>query len=161
MADLSKLRGLLAEHKEAVNNEDDGEAEEIGNKIIDEARKVAAQADAHEPNPSTTSNETAMFAQINFVRTRSNAVKPIQGTVGAAGFDLTSADVHLEGNIYVVNTGLTTSFSRDFVMLVYPRSGLARRLGLHLVNGVGVIDSDYRGEIKLMFRSSELDVSTK
>jgi hypothetical protein len=46
MADLSKLRGLLAEHKEAVNHERDGEAEEIGHKIIAEARKVAAQADA-------------------------------------------------------------------------------------------------------------------
>ena len=46
------------------------------------------------------------------------------------------------------------------MLLVYPRSGLARKLGLHLVNGVGVIDSDYRGDIQLMMRSSEIGVRT-
>lgn len=101
-----------------------------------------------------------MFAQIKFLRSLPNSKIPTKGTTGAAGFDLVSADVKLEGNVYVVNTGLRTSFPEGYVLLVYPRSGLARRLGLHLVNGVGVIDSDYRGDIQLMMRSSELDVST-
>ena len=102
-----------------------------------------------------------MFAQIKFLRSLPNAKLPTKGTTGAAGFDLVSADVKLEGNVYVVNTGLRTSFPEGYVLLVFARSGLARKLGLHLVNGVGVIDSDYRGDIQLMMRSSELDVSTR
>lgn len=102
-----------------------------------------------------------MFAQIKFFRSLPNAKLPTKGTDGAVGFDLVSADVKLEGSVYVVNTGLRTSFPEDYVMLVFARSGLARKLGLHLVNGVGVIDSDYRGDIQLMMRSNELDVSTR
>ena len=101
-----------------------------------------------------------MFAEIKFLRSHPNAKLPTKGTTGAAGFDLVSADVKLEGNVYVVNTGLCTSFPENYVLLVYPRSGLARKLGLHLVNGVGVIDSDYRGDIQLMMRSSEIGVRT-
>ena len=101
-----------------------------------------------------------MFAEIKFTKSLKDAKTPIKATPGAAAFDLVSADVKLEGNVYVVNTGLRTSFPEGYVLLVYPRSGLARRLGLHLVNGVGVIDSDYRGDIQLMMRSSELDVRT-
>ena len=101
-----------------------------------------------------------MFAEIKFLRSHPNAKLPTKGTTGAAGFDLVSADVKLEGNVYVVNTGLRTSFPEGYVLLVYPRSGLARKLGLHLVNGVGVIDSDYRGDIQLMMRSSEIGVRT-
>ncbi len=102
-----------------------------------------------------------MLTQIKFLRSLPNAKPPIKGTTGAAGFDLVSADVKLEGSIYVVNTGLRTAFPEGYVLLVFARSGLARRLGLHLVNGVGVIDSDYRGDIQLMMRSNELDVSTQ
>ena len=101
-----------------------------------------------------------MFAQIKFLRSLPNAKIPTKGTTGAAGFDLVSADVKLEGNVYVVNTGLRTTFPEGYVLLVYPRSGLARRLGLHLVNGVGVIDSDYRGDLQLMFRCEDPTVST-
>lgn len=102
-----------------------------------------------------------MFAEIKFVKSLHNAKTPMKGTAGAAAFDLVSADVRLEGNTYVVNTGLRTSFPEGYVLLVFPRSGLARRLGLHLVNGVGVIDSDYRGDLQLVMRSSEMDVSTQ
>lgn len=102
-----------------------------------------------------------MFAQIKFLRSLPNAKLPTKGTTGAAGFDLVSADVKLEGSVYVINTGLRTSFPEGYVLLVFARSGLARKLGLHLVNGVGVIDSDYRGDIQLMMRSNELDVSTR
>lgn len=101
-----------------------------------------------------------MFAEIKFTKSLKDAKTPIKATPGAAAFDLVSADVKIENNVYVVNTGLRTSFPADYVLLVFPRSGLARRLGLHLVNGVGVIDSDYRGDLQLMLRSSEMDVST-
>jgi dUTP pyrophosphatase len=47
----------------------------------------------------------------------------------------------------LVKTGLAVELPKDTVLLIYPRSGLAAKQGITLANCVGVIDSDYRGEI--------------
>lgn len=94
-----------------------------------------------------------MHTTIEFIRTIQGASIPSKATEGSAGFDLTSAEVRRDGDIYLVNTGLRTSFSKGYVLKVFGRSGLCRRLGIILTNGVGIIDSDYRGDIQLMFRS--------
>lgn len=47
----------------------------------------------------------------------------------------------------MIKTGLAVELPKDTVLLIYPRSGLAARQGITLANCVGVIDSDYRGEI--------------
>lgn len=77
---------------------------------------------------------------------------PEYKSVGAAGVDLVAAveePVELApGERRLIPTGVAVALpSPNFVALVYARSGLAAKHGIALANGVGVIDSDYRGEI--------------
>lgn len=74
---------------------------------------------------------------------------PRYATTGAAGLDLTSVeDVELAPmERRCVNTGVRVAIPHGYEGQVRPRSGLALRLGIGLVNSVGTIDSDYRGEI--------------
>jgi dUTP pyrophosphatase len=71
---------------------------------------------------------------------------------GDAGADLlTTVDVHLEpGARAVVPTGVAIALPVGHAAFVHPRSGLAARLGLALVNAPGTVDAGYRGEIKVI-----------
>jgi dUTP pyrophosphatase len=71
---------------------------------------------------------------------------------GDAGADLmTTLDVVLEpGERALVPTGISIALPEGYVALVHPRSGLAARHGLSIVNTPGTIDAGYRGEIKVM-----------
>ena len=71
---------------------------------------------------------------------------------GDAGADLhTTVDVTLApGERALVPTGLSIALPDGFVALVHPRSGLAARHGLSIVNTPGTVDAGYRGEIKVM-----------
>ncbi|SFG49185.1 deoxyuridine 5'-triphosphate nucleotidohydrolase [Desulfotomaculum arcticum] len=77
---------------------------------------------------------------------------PSYVTTGAAGIDLAAAIVEPvtvePGERVMIPTGLAVDIpTTEIVGLVFPRSGLAARHGLALANAVGVIDSDYKGEI--------------
>lgn len=90
-----------------------------------------------------------------------NAVLPTYGTENAAGADLSAclfAPVTIDpGQTFVVKTGLTMEIPEGYVGLIYARSGLATKRGLAPSNKVGVIDSDYRGEIMVaLYNQSEL-----
>ena len=71
---------------------------------------------------------------------------------GDAGADLhTTVDVELApGERALVPTGISIALPDGFVALVHPRSGLAARHGLSIVNTPGTVDAGYRGEIKVM-----------
>jgi dUTP pyrophosphatase len=71
---------------------------------------------------------------------------------GDAGADLhTTVDVALApGERALVPTGLSIALPDGYVALVHPRSGLAARHGLSIVNTPGTVDAGYRGEIKVM-----------
>ena len=71
---------------------------------------------------------------------------------GDAGADIvTTVDVHLRpGDRAVVPTGIAIAVPVGYAAFVHPRSGLAARAGLSLVNSPGTIDSGYRGEIKVI-----------
>lgn len=84
-----------------------------------------------------------------------DARAPTKATEGSAAFDLYSASLHVTDECMTVDTGLRTAFPSDHVMLVFGRSGLARKYGISLRNGVAVIDSDYRGNIQLVFRYND------
>lgn len=81
----------------------------------------------------------------------SNSVLPIRQHSGDAGFDLTSIDTKTieTGHSTIFGTGLHVEVPNGFVMLVFPRSGLGIKHGVTLSNSVGVIDSGYRGEVKV------------
>lgn len=76
---------------------------------------------------------------------------PARAHEGDAGVDLFSArDVELEpGQRALVPTGIAVAIPQGMVGLVHPRSGLAARVGLSIVNSPGTIDAGYRGEIKV------------
>ncbi|MBV9869779.1 MAG: dUTP diphosphatase [Frankiaceae bacterium] len=71
---------------------------------------------------------------------------------GDAGADLvTAVDVHLEpGERAVVPTGTAIALPLGYAAFVHPRSGLAARCGMALVNAPGTIDAGYRGEIQVI-----------
>lgn len=76
---------------------------------------------------------------------------PARAHASDAGIDLlAAADVRLEpGERALVGTGVAVAIPDGYVGLVHPRSGLATRAGLSIVNAPGTIDSGYRGEIKV------------
>lgn len=89
--------------------------------------------------------------QIRVKRLKPNATMPTYGSTEAAGADLYACideDVQIMPNESVfVPTGLAMELPKGYAGLVYARSGLACKRGLAPANKVGVIDSDYRGEL--------------
>ena len=77
---------------------------------------------------------------------------PAYATAGAAGMDVVSAeDVTLPSmGRHAVATGLALAIPEGFEVQVRPRSGLALKHGISLPNTPGTIDSDYRGELKII-----------
>jgi dUTP pyrophosphatase len=83
---------------------------------------------------------------------------PSYARPGDAGADLVStADVRIEpGERAVVGTGIAIALPEGYAAFVHPRSGLAARAGLSVVNTPGTIDSGYRGEIKVCLINHDL-----
>ena len=81
------------------------------------------------------------------------AVKPEYATAGSAGMDLCAAmenPVELKvGGRAMIPTGIAMQIPEGYGGFVFPRSGLAYKKGISMANCVGVIDSDYTGEIKV------------
>jgi dUTP pyrophosphatase len=77
---------------------------------------------------------------------------PAYATDGAAGMDVLAAeDVELApGGRHAVATGLSVAIPAGYEIQVRPRSGLALKHGLSMPNAPGTIDSDYRGELKII-----------
>jgi dUTP pyrophosphatase len=77
---------------------------------------------------------------------------PAYAHPGDAGADVcTTVDVRLEpGERALVPTGIGIALPEGYVALVHPRSGLAARCGVSIVNAPGTVDAGYRGEIKVM-----------
>lgn len=82
---------------------------------------------------------------------------PSYALPGDAGFDVcTSIDVTLApGERAVVPTGLALALPEGYAAFVHPRSGLAARHGLTIVNAPGTIDAGYRGEVKVCLLNTD------
>ena len=87
---------------------------------------------------------------VKFTKMTSEAVTPSHGRFGDAGYDLSSLEaVILEPfERKLIKTGISIELPLGFAALVIPRSGNAINKGLSLVNTPGLIDSNYRGELK-------------
>lgn len=90
--------------------------------------------------------------KIAIKKTNDNARVPTYGSAGAAGADLyaclSEKEIRIgKGETVLIHTGIQMEIPEGYVGLVYARSGLATKKGLAPANKVGVIDSDYRGEI--------------
>ena len=90
---------------------------------------------------------------LEYIKTNENAAEPAKATESAAGYDLCACiagPVSIEpGGRELIPTGIAVALPGGYVGLVFGRSGLAVKHGLALANGVGVIDSDYRGELRV------------
>ena len=87
---------------------------------------------------------------------------PIYKTSGASGMDLMAfikEPIRVAPNCsYLVPTGLSMAFSEDYEVQIRPRSGLAAKNSITVLNTPGTIDSDYRGEIKIiLFNHGKVD----
>ena len=82
---------------------------------------------------------------------------PVYAHPGDAGADLvTAVDVRLEpGERVVVGTGIAIALPDGYAAFVHPRSGLAVRHGVTIVNAPGTVDAGYRGEIKVTLLNTD------
>ncbi len=82
-----------------------------------------------------------------------DAVLPTKGSINSAGWDLTAIDYKIKDNsIVMFDTGWKGEIATNCFGAIYIRSGIATKGVWTLANSVGVIDSDYRGPIKVVFR---------
>lgn len=95
--------------------------------------------------------------ELPITRLRDDAVLPIQAYDGDAGFDLSACDqVTLEpGQRALVGTGLAVAIPEGYAGFVQPRSGLATRHGITVVNSPGLVDSGYRGELRVVLLNTD------
>jgi dUTP pyrophosphatase len=91
-------------------------------------------------------------------RLRDEAVVPERAYAGDAGLDLSSCErVELApGERALVGTGLAVAIPAGYAGYVQPRSGLAVRHGISMVNTPGLIDSGYRGELKIILINTDV-----
>lgn len=93
-----------------------------------------------------------MISEIKIKKLKKNAKLPARGTPGSAGTDLYAcidSPVTIKpGELKIIPTGIAIALpDTSCAAFIYARSGLGVKHGICLANGVGVIDSDYRGEI--------------
>ena len=95
--------------------------------------------------------------ELPIVRLREDARIPERAYSGDAGLDLSTCEpLRLEpGERAVVSTGLAVAIPEGFAGFVQPRSGLAARHGIAVVNSPGLIDAGYRGEIRVVLLNTD------
>ncbi len=94
------------------------------------------------------------MTEILIKRLSKNIDLPKYETDGSSGMDL-SADINSEiqikpGEYSIIPTGISVSIPKNFEIQIRPRSGLAAKNQISVLNTPGTIDSDYRGEIKII-----------
>ena len=95
--------------------------------------------------------------EIKIIKLHDKAIIPIYANSGDAGMDLTATTINiftnndLQADYIEYGTGLSMEIPEGYVGLIFPRSSISKK-DLILTNSVGVIDSGYRGEVKLRFK---------
>jgi len=91
------------------------------------------------------------------MKLRDDAVLPSRAHSGDAGFDLSACEEITigVGERAAVGTGIAVEIPDGHAGLVVPRSGLALRHGISMVNSPGVIDAGYRGEVRLLLLNTD------
>ncbi len=104
------------------------------------------------------------MVKVNFVKLNENAHAPTYGSQFAAGADLYACEgcevTINSGETKLVHTGLALEIPEGYAGLIYARSGIACKRGLAPANKVGVIDSDYRGEIMVALHNHSAEAQT-
>jgi dUTP pyrophosphatase len=95
--------------------------------------------------------------ELAFRKLRDDAVVPARAYDGDAGLDLTACErvVLAPGERALVGTGLAVAIPEGYAGFVQPRSGLAARHGITIVNTPGLVDSGYRGELRIILLNTD------
>lgn len=95
--------------------------------------------------------------ELPVARLNENAVLPTRAHEGDAGLDLYACEsAHIgPGERWSIGTGVAVEIADGHAGLVLPRSGLAKRNGITLVNSPGLIDSGYRGEVRVLLLNTD------
>jgi dUTP pyrophosphatase len=95
--------------------------------------------------------------ELRVTRLRDDAVLPSRAHSGDAGLDLSACEEITigVGERAAVGTGIAVEIPEGHAGLVVPRSGLALRHGISMVNAPGVIDAGYRGEVRLLLLNTD------
>jgi dUTP pyrophosphatase len=95
--------------------------------------------------------------EVAVTRLRDDAVLPARAYAGDAGLDLSACErAELPpGGRAVVPTGVAVAIPEGYAGYVQPRSGLAARHGISMVNAPGLIDSGYRGELRVVLLNTD------
>ena len=99
-----------------------------------------------------------MTVQVLITRLDDSIPLPAYGRPGDAGADIcTRVDVTIEpGERALVPTGLSIALPQGFAAFVHPRSGLAIKHGVSMVNAPGTVDAAYRGELQIILINHDL-----
>ena len=99
--------------------------------------------------------------EIPITRLREEAVLPRQAYPGDAGFDLAACEpITLgPGERALVSTGVAVAIPEGYAGFIQPRSGLAARHGISVVNSPGLVDSGYRGELRVALLNTDAEES--
>jgi dUTP pyrophosphatase len=95
--------------------------------------------------------------ELQITRLRDEAVLPARAYVGDAGLDLAACERHElgPGERALVGTGLAVAIPAGHAGFVTPRSGLAAEHGITIVNTPGIVDSGYRGELRVILHNTD------
>jgi dUTP pyrophosphatase len=95
--------------------------------------------------------------ELEVMRVRADAQVPEHAYAGDAGVDLACCEAVAlaPGERAIVSTGLAVAIPEGYAGFVQPRSGLAARHGISVVNSPGLIDSGYRGEIQVVLLNTD------
>ena len=88
--------------------------------------------------------------KIKFKKMNPNAVIPRKGTAGAAGFDLTAVRIEETDQFVKYDTGIAVQIPAGYFGMLVPRSSVVKT-GMHMGNSIGIIDSDFVGELSAVF----------
>lgn len=99
------------------------------------------------------------MSELEIRRLRPDAVLPARSYPGDAGLDLSACERYElgPGERAVVATGLAVAIPEGHAGFVQPRSGLAAKHGISVVNAPGLIDSGYRGEVRVVLLNTDLE----
>ncbi|MBO4432561.1 MAG: dUTP diphosphatase [Clostridia bacterium] len=101
---------------------------------------------------------------LNFIKLDPDAIVPTYGTQFAAGADLYAlpkGDILIKaGETTLIHTGIALQIPEGYAGFIFARSGIATKRGLAPANKVGVIDSDYRGEIMVSIHNHSAESQT-
>lgn len=149
MADGGAARG-----EDASEGDEDWSLDEDADELL--AAEGVRERSVAAPAP-TRSTLGAGMEELRFIRLSETATLPTRANEGDAGLDLYAAEGARigPGQRVGVGTGLAVAIPQGLAGLVMPRSGLALKHGVSLVNSPGLIDSGYRGEVRVLLLNTD------